>query len=74
MMDANGLKRLLNENCDELSRILDVCRSGPAENVRVVEIMEPLLQEFRELKDQVFCDAEQVGEQSYIGQNSLTPP
>lgn len=59
MMDVNVLKRLLNENCDELSRILDECRSGPAENVRVVEVMEPLLQEFRDLKDQVFYDVEQ---------------
>jgi hypothetical protein len=59
VMDANVLKRLLDESCDELSRILDECRSGPAENVRVVEVMEPLLQEFRDLKDQVFYDAEQ---------------
>lgn len=58
-MDANVLKRLLDESCDELSRILDECRNGPAENVRVVKVMEPLLQEFRDLKDQVFYDVEQ---------------
>ena len=58
-MDTNELKRLLNDSCDELSRILDECRSGPAENVRVVEVMEPLLQELRALQEQVFYDAEQ---------------
>ena len=42
-MDANELKRLLDENCDQLARILDECRSGPAENVSVVEVMEPVL-------------------------------
>ena len=57
-MDRNELKRLLSESCDDLARILDECRSGPAENVRVVEVMEPLLQEFRELQEQVFGDAE----------------
>lgn len=73
-MDTNEIKRLLDENCAELARILDECRSGPAENVRVVEVMEPLLQEFRELQEQVFCDVEQVDDQSDMGQNSLTPP
>lgn len=58
MMDTNELKRLLNESCDELSRILDDCRSGPAENVRVVEVMDPLLQQFRELQEQVFGETE----------------
>lgn len=57
-MDANKMKRLLDENCDQLARILDECRSGPAENVRVVDVMGPVLQEFRELKDQVFYDIE----------------
>lgn len=57
-MDTNELKRLLDENCDELARILDDCRSGPAENVRVVEVMDPLLQEFRELQELVFYDLE----------------
>ena len=56
MMDTNELKRLLDDSCDQLSRILDECRSGPAENVRVVDVMEPLLQEFRELQEQVFGD------------------
>ena len=59
MMDTNELKRLLSENCDELTRILDDCRNGPAENVIVAEAMEPMLQEFRELQDQVFYDVEQ---------------
>ena len=58
-MDTNELKRLLSKNCDELTRILDDCRSGPAENVRVVDIMEPLLLEFRELQEQAFYDVEQ---------------
>ena len=58
MMDANKMKRLLDENCDQLARILDECRGGPAENVRVVDVMGPMLQEFRELKDQVFYDIE----------------
>jgi hypothetical protein len=58
MMDANELKRLLDENCDQLARILDECRNGPAENVRVVDVMGPVLQEFRELKEQVFYDIE----------------
>ena len=53
-MDTNELKRLLDESCNELSRILDECRSGPAENVLVAEAMEPLLQEFRDLQEQVF--------------------
>ena len=59
-MDTNELKRLLNDSCEELSRILDDCRSGPAENVRVVEVMDPLLQKFRELQEQVFYDIEQT--------------
>ena len=59
MMDTNELKRLLDENCDELARILDDCRSGPAENVRVVDVMEPLLREFMELQEQVFYNVEQ---------------
>ena len=63
MMDANELKRLLDENCNELARILDECRSGPAENVRVVDVLEPLLQEFLELQEQVFCDIEQNANQ-----------
>ena len=62
MMDSNGLKRLLNENCDELSLILDECRSGPAENVRVVDVMEPMLRKFRELQEQLFYDVEQVNQ------------
>ena len=65
-MDTNELKRLLDDSSDELSRILDDCRSGPAENVRVVEVMEPLLQELRELQGQVFGDVEQIkGEFNY---------
>lgn len=58
-MDTNELKRLLNDSCDELSRILDDCQSGPSENVRVVEVMGPILQEFRELQEQVFGETEQ---------------
>lgn len=58
-MDTNRLKRLLNENCDELSLILDDCRNESAENVRVVDVMEPMLRETRELMEQVFCDVEQ---------------
>ena len=73
-MDTNELKRLFDENCAELARILTECRNGPAENVRVVEVMEPLLQEFRELQEQVFCDVEQTGDQSDSNQNSLMPP
>lgn len=73
-MDTNELKRLLDEDCAELARILDDCRGGSAENVRVVEVMEPMLQAFKELQEQVFCDVDQSEDQSDIGQNSLTPP
>ena len=59
MMDTNELRRLLDENCAELARLLDECRNGPAENVRVVEVMDPLLQEFRELQEKVFGETEQ---------------
>ena len=59
-MDTNEIKRILNEGCTEFARILDDCRSGPAENVRVVDIMEPMLQELRELQEQVFYDVEQA--------------
>lgn len=55
-MDTDTLKRLLDENCNDLERILANCRSGPAELVHTAEVMEPLLQEFRELKNQVFND------------------
>lgn len=55
-MDTNALKRLLDENCNDLEHILADCRSGPAEIVHPAEVMEPLLQEFIELKDQVFND------------------
>lgn len=58
MMDTNELKRLLDENYAELARLLDECRNGPAENVRVVDIMEPMLREIRELQEQVFGDTE----------------
>ena len=57
-MDTNELKRLLDENYAELARLLDECRNGPAENVRVVDIMEPMLREIRELQEQVFGDTE----------------
>ena len=56
MMDTDVLKRLLDENCNDLERILADCRSGPAELVHTAEVMEPLLQEFKELKDQLFDD------------------
>lgn len=60
MVDTNEMKRILDESCAELARILDDCRSEPAENVRVVEVMEPVFQEFRELQEQVFGDVERL--------------
>ena len=59
MMNANELKRILDESCEELAQILEDCRNGPAVNVRVADVMEPMLREVQELKDLVFGDAEQ---------------
>lgn len=60
-MDTNEMKRILDESCTDLAQTLDDCRNGPAENVRVVEVVEPLLQEFRELQEQVFGVVEPNG-------------
>lgn len=59
MMDANELKRILDESCEELAQVMDDCRNGPAVNVRVVDVMESVLQELQDLKEQLFCDVEQ---------------
>ena len=58
MMNTNELKRILDESCQELAQILDDCRNGPAVNVRVADVMEPMLREARELKEQLFYDVE----------------
>ena len=63
-MDTHEMNRILHESYAELSRILDDCRNGPAENVRIVDIMEPMLQEILELQEQVFYDVEQSDDQS----------
>ena len=62
-MNMNELKRILDESCQELAQILDDCRNGPAVNVRVVDIMEPMLREVQELKDRVFYDVEHSEDQ-----------
>lgn len=59
-MDTNEIKRILDESSAEFARILDDCRHGPDENVRIVDIMEPILQDLRELQEQVFYDIEQT--------------
>ena len=63
-MDMNEIKRILNEGCTEFARILDDCRNGPAKNVRVVDVMELMLQEFREFQEQVFYDIEHCDDQT----------
>ena len=62
-MDTKEWKRVLDENCDKLAQILDDCRKDSAINLRVVEVMEPMLREIQELKDLVFCETEHAKDQ-----------
>ncbi len=62
-MDTKEWKRVLDENCDKLAQILDDCRKDSAINLRVVEVMEPMLREIQELKDLVFCETEHTKDQ-----------
>ena len=48
MMDFNDYLKLLEDNTNQLTKLLDHCQEGPDELVLLASMMRPILQDFIE--------------------------
>ena len=53
-MDTRDLKRIMEENCEQLSKLLEDCQDNMTGIGLLSKVMGPVLEEYRQLQEQTF--------------------